>query len=64
MTNGDKIRSMTDEELAKWFAPHMLCKVCDNIAIGCDLADCEKYALAYMQRDCEAETLKRDPPAV
>ncbi len=53
MTNGDKIRSMTDEELAEWFAPRMLCKDCDNYAIGCDLDDCRKYALIYMQRVCD-----------
>lgn len=27
MTNADKIRAMTDEELAEWF--------CDNVSCGC-----------------------------
>lgn len=28
MTNGEKIRSMTDEELAKLFAEHIDCATC------------------------------------
>lgn len=52
MTNGDKIRAMTDEELADWFAPHMMCNICDkkNKPVGCNQNECRKYALVYMKR--------------
>ena len=54
MTNSDRIRKMTDEELAKWFAPHMKCAVCEKKGSGrllCDLIECERYALAYMKKE-------------
>jgi len=53
MTNADCIRQMTDEELADWFAPHMMCNICDkdNKPVGCNRNECRKYALAYMKRE-------------
>ena len=53
MTNGDKIRAMTDEELAKWFAPYMMCNECERRlkSYGCDEGECAKYALFYMKRE-------------
>jgi hypothetical protein len=53
MTNGDRIRDMTDDELADWFAPHMRCGICDkrNKPCGCNLNECKKYALAYMKKE-------------
>lgn len=52
MTNADRIRQMTDKELAEWFAPHMGCNICDkNDMYGCDLNECKKYALAYMKKE-------------
>lgn len=53
MTNGDRIRAMTDEELAEWFAPHMMCNECERRlkSYGCDKGECAKYALIYMKRE-------------
>ena len=52
MTNGDRIRQMTDEDLAEWFAPHMMCNICDKKDMyGCDRNECKKYALAYMKKE-------------
>lgn len=53
-TNGDYIRKMTDEELAEWFAPHMMCNICDKKnkpvgCVGCNRDECRKYALVYMK---------------
>lgn len=53
MTNGDKVRQMSDEELADWFAPHMMCDICEknDKPDGCDRNECKKYALAYMKQE-------------
>lgn len=53
LTNGDRIRAMTDEELAEWFAPHMMCNECERRlkSYGCDKGECAKYALFYMKRE-------------
>ena len=53
MTNGDRIRKMTDEELAEWFAPHFMCTECDNrsMSISCSRDDCKKYALLYLKKE-------------
>lgn len=52
-SNGDRIRQMTDEELAEWFAPHMKCGICanKNNPIGCTQKECIKYALEYMKKE-------------
>ena len=37
MTNADYIRSMTDEELAKWFLSFgTICEICSDVEIFCD----------------------------
>lgn len=43
-SNADRIRQMTDEELAEWFAPHMMCNICDknNKPCGCNRNECKK----------------------
>lgn len=52
MTNGDRIRSLTDEELAKWYGPRMLCRDCPKERIsGCNLADCIDNALVWIQSE-------------
>lgn len=53
MTNADKIRRMTDEELAEWFAPHIMCNICDkkDKPDGCNMNECKKYALVYMKKE-------------
>ncbi len=57
LTNGDRIRAMTDEELAEWFAPHMMCNECERRlkSYGCDKGECAKYALIYMKREVSEE---------
>ena len=52
LTNGDHIRQMTDEELAEWFAPNMMCNLCDkkDKPDGCNQEECMKYALIYMKK--------------
>lgn len=52
MTNADRIRQMTDYELAEWFAPHMMCELCDkkDKPFGCNKDECMKYALIYMKK--------------
>lgn len=57
MTNGDRIRQMTDEEIAEWFAPHMMCKLCDkkDKPSGCSKDECKKYALIYMKKELSDE---------
>ena len=52
-SNADKIRAMDDEELAEWFAPHMMCKECERRvkSYGCDKGECTKYALIYMKKE-------------
>lgn len=54
-SNGDFIRHMTDEELADWFAPYMMCHMCDkeNKPAGCNKDECRKYALKYMKGDVQ-----------
>ena len=56
MTNGERIRHMTDEELAEWLAPRMLCRDCplyanpENLR-ACWLLNCKNAALVYLQQD-------------
>ena len=56
MTNADRIRQMTDEELAEWFARHMRCEICvnKNKPIGCSQKGCRKYALEYMKQEVQS----------
>lgn len=36
-TNADRVRSMTDEELAKWFLSFgTICEICSDVEIFCD----------------------------
>ncbi|MBR4873654.1 MAG: hypothetical protein IKV00_07445 [Clostridia bacterium] len=41
MTNADKIRGMTDEELAKWLCIHMDCHACEADKLG--NGNCREY---------------------
>lgn len=56
MTIGDKIRTMSDKELAAWLAPRMLCRDCplyadpENLR-ACWLLNCENAALVYLQQE-------------
>lgn len=62
MTNADRIRQMTDEELAAWLAPRMLCRECPSRATEenlqlCANLDCKKAALEYLQQDAKEDYL-------
>ena len=62
MTNADRIRNMTDEELAAWLAPRMLCRECPlrategNLQLCKDL-NCIKAALEYLHQDAKEDWL-------
>lgn len=56
MTNADRIRQMTDEKLAVWFAPHMKCSMCDrDEERGCDRNDCIQSALAWLKKEADED---------
>lgn len=59
MTNADRIRNMTDEELAAWLAPRMICGDCPLYAKDedrkCWSIDCVKGTLEYLQQDTKED---------
>ena len=60
MTNGDKVRQMTDEELAERFAPHMLCRICPKpLRVSCTKDDCIKYALKWLKQEARDDDERR-----
>lgn len=63
MKNSERIRNMTDEELAEWFAPHMMCNECERRlkSYGCDKGECAKYALIYMKREVSEDANNQIP---
>lgn len=60
MTTADRIRQMTDEEMAKWLAPRLLCRECplrateDNLQLCANL-DCKKAALEYLHQEAKED---------
>ena len=64
-SNGDKIRAMSDEELAKWLADAWDCHECsEHERIGdhpllrsepCD-QECERHCLDWLKRRAEEDT--------
>ena len=54
MTNGDRIRQMSNEELAKWldkvFGFSVACNICAN---GFCEGDCEEGIKAYLDTEVE-----------
>ena len=58
MTNGDRIRQMTDEELAKMLTAHMAskefhdfnCRVCP---VHVDDCNCEKNCFKWLKQEAE-----------
>ena len=53
MTNADRIRAMSDEELAKWMAGLTTVGACNDLGIpDSDLCDrkCESCCLAWLRR--------------
>lgn len=55
MTNGDKIRNMTDEELAKWIeSPGFFeCEMCVHLlgSAECTVENCIKAALKWLKQE-------------
>lgn len=60
MTNADKIRSMTDEELAEWLDECADCNICKKHPTQCDV-DCYHGYLEWLQQ--EAPDTEPKPPA-
>lgn len=53
ITNADRIRSMSDEELAEWFKEHLLCIHCPTNE-ECHFArDCEGHLLEWLRKDAD-----------
>lgn len=59
MTNGDRIRKMTDEELAKLISDSLSFFNCEMCELGrCENEDgstCEKQILKFLQREVEGK---------
>ena len=56
MSNGDRIRSMTDEELAMWIAPHLSCKICPYRAReGCDESECFSATVEWLKQGVQED---------
>ena len=51
MTNADKIRHMTDEELAMLLQP--TCPPCDRCHIGDEIKDCYKCWLDWLKQEVD-----------
>ena len=53
-TNVDKLRSMTDEELANMWCAYVDCGECPN-HIECSMTyqDCLRFALEWLEQECE-----------
>ena len=49
MTNADKIRSMTDEELAKFLGFHANCVACEANCLGDEV--CEGCQLIWLKQE-------------
>lgn len=54
LTKGDKIRDMTDEELAEWFLKNAVCP-CVAVDEGCALNDdtCKQAWLSWLEEKAE-----------
>ena len=50
MTNAERIRQMTDEELAKFLFDNVDCFVCVMHGPDCSI-DCEKWMLDWLQKE-------------
>ena len=51
MTNADRIRNMTDEELAEFFKNHFSCAFCDVRTGTCGDDDCKEMMLQWLQAE-------------
>ena len=61
MTNGDKIRAMTDEEYADWLCDHLICGDCpvyekcgkESHGCGTSAEDCFNRLVAWLKAPVE-----------
>ena len=57
VTNADRIRDMTDDELCEFFSKCEFCNICPE---GCDNCtyhgDCDKRLLDWLQQPAEGDT--------
>ena len=59
MTNGDKIRAMSDDELATWWSKYADCDNC-RIWKDCELSDtsnCREALLHWLKREAKSEEI-------
>lgn len=52
-TNADKIRSMTDEELAEFLNDFDICPHCEYQDVSCGAIDCKEMFLKWLQSEAE-----------
>ncbi len=56
ITNAQKIRAMSDEELCEFLGEYKFCNICEE---GCDSCtyngDCDKRLLEWLQQPAEGE---------
>lgn len=64
MTNGDRIRQMTDEELAHWLndEANYTCNICtrQNAKSSCYGHKCEKYVAKWLKKEVKNERRQED----
>lgn len=53
-TNADRIRAMTDEELAKFLLENVDCNYCTMHGEGCSI-DCEEWMRSWLKSPVEEE---------
>lgn len=54
MTNGDKIRHMTDEEIAEWLDLHGVCKQCAYNPALCK-TECKEGYRKWLKQEVETD---------
>lgn len=60
-SNGDKIREMTDEELAEWLAEHGNCRVCAWYKRECvKHVTCKRGVAEWLRKEAEDAGSKTD----
>ncbi len=56
-TNADRIRAMSDDELAKWLGSLRYgfgCELCANVVEKCD-ENCVEHFMEWLQQPCEGD---------
>ena len=53
MTRADKIRSMSDEELAEFLLHYQYCDICDEQLEGCCSKECKNNIIKHLQSEAE-----------